>query len=54
MRRIKYGRKFIVNPDIDFIKNISNTMNYLLNRVELLIMKPLKRNRNCFKSSFVD
>ena len=44
MRRIKYGRKFIVSPNLDFIKNISNTMFYLLNRVELLNMKPLKKN----------
>ena len=44
MRRIKHGRKFIVSPNLDFIKNISNTMFYLLNQVELLNMKPLKKN----------
>ena len=43
IRRIKYGRKFVVNLNRYLIEDIGNIMNVLLNQVESLNMKPLKK-----------
>ena len=42
MRRIKYGREFIVSPNRYLTEDIKNAINVLLTQVTSLNMKPLK------------